>query len=110
MNRALKSFLVATLLAISSAVAQAEDKTSEVRFVVVREWNGKPIRNASVVLHPVDNKGRQSNKGAQLKTNPDGKTEYPGVPYGKIRVQVIATGFQTFGEDYVIDQPSQEFT
>src|SRR5262245_33805050 len=89
-------------LLLSSAAVWAEDKTSEVKFVVVREWNGKPVRNASVILHPVDKKGRQSNKGAQLKTNPEGRTDYPGVPYGKIRVQVIATGLQTYGEDFEI--------
>jgi len=29
---------------------------------------------------------------------------------GKLRVQVLATGFQTFGDDYDIDQPVEEIT
>ncbi len=77
-------------------------------FVVVRDYNGKPIRNASVVLHTVDKDGNQSKGGLQLKTDLEGKTSYNSVPYGKLRVQVIAPGFQTFGEDYDISQPSQE--
>ena len=32
------------------------------------------------------------------------------IPYGLIRVQVIAPGFQTFGEDYTINQPEQPVT
>jgi len=92
------------------AVAADNEKSSEVRFLVVRESNGKPIRNAAVILHPVDKKGRQSRKGVELKTSPEGRTDYPGVPYGKVRVQVIAAGYQTFGEDFEIGEPQQEIT
>lgn len=101
---------LALLWLVPACAFAADELSSEVSFVVIRDWNGKPIRNASVVLHPVNKKGRQSNRGAQLKTDPDGKTMYPGVPYGKVRVQVIATGFQTYGEDFQINQPKQEIT
>ena len=78
--------------------------------MVIRDYNGKPIRNASVVMHPVEKNGKQSRGGLQLKTDPDGKASFDGVPYGKLRVQVLATGFQTFGEDYAIDKPAMEIT
>jgi hypothetical protein len=32
------------------------------------------------------------------------------VPYGKLRVQVLANGFQTFGDDYAVDKPTVEIT
>jgi hypothetical protein len=32
------------------------------------------------------------------------------VPYGKLRVQVLARGFQTYGQDYEINQPTTEIT
>ena len=83
---------------------------STVNFVVVRDENGKPVRNAAVVIHPVDEKGRQERGGIELKTDPDGKAAYDGIPYGKMRVQVLASGFQTFGNDYDIAQPSLELT
>ncbi len=73
---------------------------------MVKGDNGKPVRNASVILHPVNKNGSQSNAGYQLKTDLDGKTESEGVPYGRLRVQVIAPGFRTFGQDYDINQPS----
>ena len=61
-------------------------------FVVIRDYNGKPIRNASVVMHPVEKNGKQSKGGLQLKTDAEGKASFDGVPYGKLRIQVLAHG------------------
>lgn len=83
---------------------------STVNFVVVRDENGKPIRNAAVVIHPVDDKDRQERGGIELKTDPDGKAGYDGIPYGKMRIQVLASGFQTYGDDFQIDKPSVDIT
>lgn len=92
------------VLLLLSGVIFAASKTATVNFLVVRDFNGKPVRNASVVLHPVDKDGKQRQEGLQLKTNAEGKTQHPALPYGKMRVQVIAPGLQTFGEDYEINQ------
>jgi hypothetical protein len=99
---------VAIALVSSSAAFAGDDEASEVKFLVLKEYNGKPVRNASIVLHPVDKKGKQKRSGQQLKTDAEGRTEYPGIPYGKIRIQVIAPNFQTFGQDYDINQPAME--
>jgi hypothetical protein len=107
MKRISLAFVVLTMLLLT---ASAEDKSALLKFVVVKDYNGKPIRNASVVMHPVKKDGKQSRGGLQLKTDPDGKASFEGVPYGKLRVQVLATGFQTFGDDYDIDQPIEEIT
>lgn len=100
----------AGLALILSVSASAGDKEplAVVNFVVLKAYNGKPLRNASVVLHPVGKDGKQKATGAQIKTDSDGKTSYPGIPYGKLRVQVIASGFQTFGQDYDINQDTHE--
>ena len=96
---------------IGSAVAQDDDgPMSDLRFVVVRDYNGKPVRNAAVVLHPVEDNGKQSRGGIELKTDPEGKANYDGVPYGKMRIQVLASGFQTFGNDYDVAQPNLDIT
>jgi hypothetical protein len=87
-----------------------EHKSASLQFTVVKESNGKPVRNAEIVLHPVDKNGHQKQEGLELKTHEDGKAEVTGVPYGKVRIQVIAPGLRTYGEDYDINQPSQEFT
>lgn len=106
--------IVCLLLSLLLAPALAEKKPptplSTVNFIVVRDENGKPIRNAAVVLHPVEDNGKQERGGIELKTDPDGKTNYDGVPYGMMRIQVLAPGFQTFGNDYKIEQPMMEIT
>jgi uncharacterized GH25 family protein len=78
--------------------------------VVLRDYNGKPVQNASVILHPVNKQGKQGKGGYQLKTDAEGKTNFDGVPYGKLRVQVLAQGFQTYGEDYDVNQPTTAIT
>jgi hypothetical protein len=97
------------ILALTIVVC-SQDELSDLKFVVVKDYNGKPIRNASVVLHPVEKNGKQSRGGLQVKTDPEGRANYEGVPYGKLRIQVLAQGFQTFGEDYEISQPIMEIT
>ena len=96
---------------IGLAGAQDEDgPMSDLRFVVVRDYNGKPVRNAAVVLHPVNRKGKQARGGLELKTDGEGRANIDGIPYGPLRVQVLAQGFQTFGEDYKIDKAETEIT
>jgi hypothetical protein len=87
-----------------------EGPTSSLRFVVVRDSDGKPVRNAEVVLHPVKRKGKQANGEMELKTDADGKTHVDGIPYGPLRVQVLAPHFQTFGEDYEVNKAEMEIT
>lgn len=109
--------LIAALLALLAGMAAAGDKKDkkdekigDIHVTVLKNDNGKPVRNASVVLHTVDSKGRQGGGGLQLKSDAEGKADYNGIPYGKLRIQVIATGFQTFGQDYDINQQEQQIT
>jgi len=112
MSRAYRPFIILafSLLALASAPAFAGDKYSRIEFLVVRSYNGKPVRNASVVLHPVNKDGKQAKNGMELKTDLDGKTALESVPYGKLRIQTIAPGLQTYGDDVEINQPEQQIT
>ena len=87
-----------------------EQKTAQVNMTVIRSASGKPVKNAEVVIHLIDNHGNPRQEGLELKTHDDGKAEATGIPYGKVRIQVIAPGFRTYGEDFSIDQPNLEFT
>jgi hypothetical protein len=106
MKYALAACLV--LLLGTAFAQQDDDQLSKLNFVVLKDSNGKPIRNASVVLHPVGKNGKQQRGGIQLKCDAEGKASYDGVPYGKLRVQVLNPGFQTFGEDYDVEKPEME--
>lgn len=73
--------------------------TSHVEVTVIRATNGKPIPNAGVVFHLQGEKGNM-----ELKSDYEGKAAIDVLPIGsKIRLQVIAKGFQTYGQDYDID-------
>ena len=112
-----KALAVIALLAVFATLSLAKDKKKKeknqdatLNFLVVRASNGKPVRNAAVVLHEVDERGQQAKGGYELKTNLKGETSFDGVPYGKLRVQVLAQELQTFGQDYEISQPVQNIT
>lgn len=101
------------LAIVSMAAAQrdkAEDPTAVLNFLVIKDDNGKPVRNAAVIMHPVSASGKQSRGDLELKTDADGKASFDGVPYGTLRVQVLASGFQTFGEDYEVNKAKLDFT
>jgi hypothetical protein len=108
--------VVLAVLATASVAWGQQDKdadnepTAVINFLVVKDDNGKPIRSAAVIMHPVSTHGKQSRGGLELKTDSEGKTSFEGVPYGTLRVQVLASGFQTFGEDYQIDKAKMDFT
>ena len=102
--------LAAVLAGLMGLAGQAQDESASLKFLVIRDYNGKPVRNASVVMHPVEKNGKQARGGLQIKTDPEGKASFDGVPYGKLRIQVLAEGFQTFGDDYDVDKPEMQIT
>jgi hypothetical protein len=103
--------LVMWLAVVAAAVGRKpQAPTASLDFVIIKDSDGKPVRNAEIVLHPVDNRGHQKDEGLELKTHQDGKAAVTGIPYGKFRIQVIAPGFRTYGEDYDINQPNHEIT
>ena len=98
------------MLALALNAEKKPEQLSEINFIVLKDDNGQPVRNASIVLHQVGKDGHQAKGGLELKTDPDGKGSFSGVPYGTLRVQVIAPGFQTYGADFAVNQIQQEIT
>jgi hypothetical protein len=101
--------LAAICAALVASAAAGDKKYSNLHFSVVRAGKKVPIRNASVVIHPVNKNGQQEKGALELKTDGEGKTGIDGIRYGKLRVQVIAQGYQTFGEDFEVSEPEKEF-
>jgi hypothetical protein len=114
----LSGLLLAALSVVSLIPSQAQDSdstakrgrkykapppTSHVEVTVIRATNSKPIENAAVIFHPLVD-GRDSGN-MELKTNEDGKAMIDLLATGSsVRVQIIAPGFQTYGEDYKVDK------
>lgn len=84
--------------------------TSHIEVLVTKKSNGKPIMNAAVVFNPSTKDGKDLGS-LEVKTDPDGKAIIDIIPTGSVvRVQVIASGFATFADDYDITEPSREIS
>lgn len=84
--------------------------TCNITVTVVKATNGKPVENAAVVFHPINDKGKDAG-GMELKTDENGVAKLNVIPIGDtLRLQIIATGFQTFGNDYKIETPARDIT
>ena len=106
--------IVVILLAMAGTAMGQKDEDNEptaiMKFLVLKDDNGKPVRNAAVIMHSVNARGKQERGDLELKTDAEGKASFDGIPYGKLRVQVLAQGFQTYGEDFDISQGNVSIT
>ena len=81
--------------------------TCKITVTITKSTNGKPIENAGVVFHPVDKDGKDQGN-MELKTNEEGKATLDVIPIGStVRIQVIASGFQTYGAEYQADSETK---
>ena len=107
--------LFALALVGLSASAQSKDSgrgrkfkepppTARLEITVLHDTNGKPIENASVIFHVINSREKGN---MQLRTNEDGKTVIDVLEIGStVRFQVVAQGYQTYGQDFKIDKAS----
>ncbi|MGA8743039.1 MAG: carboxypeptidase-like regulatory domain-containing protein [Terracidiphilus sp.] len=109
--------LAITLAVVSAVSLSAQDSahrgrkykppppTSRIEVTVVRDSDSKPVENASVIFQLQGDKGNM-----ELKTNEDGKSVIDVLPMGStMRMQIIAKGYQTYGQDYKIDKSDLAF-
>ena len=86
---------------------KAPPATSHIEVTVVKKFNGKPISNAAVVFSSALDGKDEGN--LEVKTDPDGKAVIDVIPTGStVRVQVIATGFATFADEFLVSEPTRE--
>lgn len=77
--------------------------------IEVKNYNDKPVERASVIVRFVEGRsiaklGKKIITNWEVRTNQQGVARIPSIPQGKIRVQVIAKGYQTFGEDFDVNE------
>jgi hypothetical protein len=111
------SILLVSLAFLGSSLAlSAQDDSSQhmrkykpppqsarIHVTVLRDFNGKPIEDAHVIFHPIE--GDKDKGYLELKTDEDGKVLIDVLPIGDtVRMQVIANGYQTYGQDYKVDK------
>ncbi|MGH9688215.1 MAG: hypothetical protein ACRD5K_14115 [Candidatus Acidiferrales bacterium] len=98
----------------TSSAAAKDDKSADVHTTKLKLrvlTNDKsPVGNASVYVRFYTNGGfMHHDKLAELdlKTNQDGTVKVPPIPQGKILIQVIATGWHTFGKWYDVEKDEE---
>lgn len=83
-------------------------ETSHIEVIVTKGYNHKPIENAAVIFHELRPDGKDEGN-LEVKTDPDGKAVIDVIPTGSnVRVQVLANGFATFAEDYIVTEASRQ--
>jgi len=75
--------------------------------IEVKTLSGRPVERASVIVRFVQGRsiiklGKNIRKHWELRTNQDGVAHVPSIPQGKVLVQVIAKGYQTFGQQFEV--------
>lgn len=98
--------LVLCLVLVAAAKAPPPMTTLRVE---VMTHDDKPIERASVIVTFVEGRdymklGKKIYVPFELKTNMEGVAKIPPVPQGKIKVQVIAKGYQTYGEIFEVNE------
>jgi hypothetical protein len=102
--------LLAVLMAFSLPVL-ADPPMTTIR-IEVKTLGGKPIDRASVVVRFMEGRsvaklGKRVRTNWETRTNMDGVAKIPSLPQGKVLIQVIAKGYQTFGQQYEITEPDK---
>lgn len=92
------------------------EETTSLRIHVVGGPKHSPVANASVYLRFQEKAALlfllRHNKKVELdlKTDNRGNTSFPELPRGKLLIQVVAAGWQAFGEYYSLNHPKQTIT
>jgi hypothetical protein len=76
----------------------------------VTNERGKPVDRATVIVKFVQ--GRSANAlllkktrlSWELKSSQEGLAKIPGIPKGKVLIQINAKNYQTFGDTFDIDE------
>jgi hypothetical protein len=98
---------LALLFALSPATAPADEEQVKFAVEVVEEATGDGIANASVYVKFKEERFLRKDKKREwsLKTDPDGRAEFPSLPEGRVLVQVVAKGWKTYGRYHELKGP-----
>lgn len=87
-----------------------EAKPVALEIKVIAAEGGEPIDNASVYVKFKEGRWYWKDKRREwhAKTNREGLVQFPAVPPGKLLIQVVATGWKTFGEYYEVGETTEK--
>lgn len=110
------AFIVAGVLLVANLVAAQDknnnDESARLTLQVVAGEDKQPVVDAHVVVRFAEERMLRRDKTTswETKTNRKGVAVLSGIPLGAIKVQVIAKGYQTYGDEHELSQPEEELT
>lgn len=105
--RFLTGMLVFVFVSAFCAVELFAKDLTKMRIVVTGP-DGKPVERADVIVRfggrTIKKLGRKAVTQWEMRSTQLGEADIPEMPKGSIRIQVIAKGFQTFGETFDVNE------
>ena len=104
----MRKLLLLLALVLPVSTAMADDLTR--LQIHVTNARGKPVDRASVIVKFVNGRSvkalglKKARLSWELKSTQEGMAKIPGIPKGKILIQIIAKNYQTFGDTYDVDE------
>jgi len=104
----MRKLLLLLAVVLPVAPATADDLTR--LQIHVTNARGKPVDRASVIVKFVSGRSlkalglKKARLSWELKSSQEGMAKIPGIPKGKILIQIIAKNYQTFGDTYDVDE------
>lgn len=94
------------------ATPRADQPTSNLKFEIVGGESEKPVENASIYVEFVEERTLRPDKHVKwrAKSNREGLAVMKDVPRGKVLIQVVASGWKTYGKYYDITRDEQTIT
>jgi len=99
---------IVSLLAAAALPLAAGPPMTKLR-IEVKTLSDKPVERASVIVRFVKGRsvakfGKKTRTHWETRTNSEGVASIPAIPQGKILVQVISKGHQTFGQEFEVEE------
>ncbi len=105
----MRAFAIVAALFLAVALPALADHPMTKLRVEVKNVSSKPVERAAVVVKFVEGRsvvklGKSVITRWELRTNQEGVANVPTIPQGKILIQVIAKGYQTFGQTFEVNE------
>lgn len=96
-----------------SVPVMAGDDNSRLILQVLTDETKKPVASAHVVVRFVSGKKlfiKDKRTSWEAQTNRRGEIIMDDIPKGHVKIQVIAKGYQTFGNEFEVTKPEENLT